>query len=364
MDVRAAASAPKNAALEVLRGIAALTVLVYHCIHVLGLEGFPKGAFTVLHKGLVGVDLFLVISGYVTTSSLLALRASGRPDADREYWRRRLARIFPLFWLTTIVFVVAVPAPLGDLALRGPDAWFQVLTHATMTHGFFASTSSSINAVTWTLTLEGALYVFGWTMLRVADLDRHPWRWTAVVFAVVLGWRSFVYWQVDPTRHIHLVTQVVGMLDGFWLGLLTAYAAHRGRFAPTGWSPAVRVALAVAGAGCVHALVVVMDVTGTGYWESAWCVVLLRTGLAISFAALLWVALGVRTLPRVLAPLAHAGTISYGIYLWHLPVLLCLLKWDAGPWTRAVAGLCITLAISEASYRWFEAPIVRLARRR
>ncbi len=359
MQSKAEVGAPKNEALEALRGVAALTVFVYHAIQ--QWPDFPRGPFLFLHKGLIGVDLFLVISGFVTTSSLLALRASGRPDADREYWRRRAARIFPLFWLASVFYVFV--APFGTAPLREGGAWFQVLTHVTMTHGFFPSTWISINAVTWTLTLEGALYVFGWTMLRFADPERHAVRWTLAVFAAVIAWRSFVFFGLPPERHAHMVTQVFGMLDGFWLGLLMAVVVHRGRFTPASWSFAARTALAVAGLLGVHGLVSVMEAAGPAYWQSPWCVVLVRTGLACAFAALLCVVLGVRSFPRWLAPLAHAGTISYGIYLWHLPVLLCLLQWDAAPWLRAAAGLAITLVLSEASYRWFEAPIVRRVRR-
>lgn len=349
----------KNEALEALRGSAALIVFLYHCIQ--QWPGFPRGPLLVLHKGLVGVDLFLVISGYVTTSSLLALHASGRPDPDREYWRRRIARIVPLFWVTSIAYVLVVPG--GDLPLRSADAWFQVLTHATLTHGFFPSTWISINAVTWTLTLEASLYVFGWLLLRHVDLARHPWRWTAAVFAMVFGWRAFVFWGTDPTRHIHLVTQVFGAAEGFWLGLVMAHAAHRGRFAPTRLSPAARLWLFAGGALGVHAMVTVMDRTGGAYWQSPWCVLSVRTGLAVSFAALLCVALAARSLPAVLRPLAHAGTISYGIYLWHLPVMLVLLSWDAAPWARTVVGLAVTLALSEISYRLLEAPVMRWVKR-
>lgn len=353
--MRGRPEAAKNEALEALRGAAALTVFLYHCIQ--QWPGFPRGPFLVFHKGLVGVDLFLVISGYVTTSSLLALHASGRADADREYWRRRIARIFPLFWLTSLAYVLVVPG--GDQALRGSDAWFQFLTHVTLTHGFFPSTWVSINAVTWTLTLEASLYGFGWLMLRHVDLARHPVRWTALVFAMVFGWRACLFVWATPEQQMHLVTQVFGAADGFWLGLLMAHAAHRGCFAPQRLPRVAKIGLLVAGLLGVHALAAVMYETGGLFWYSPWCVVLVRTGLAVSFAALLCVALAARGLPRLLRPLARAGTISYGIYLWHLPVMLVLLQWDLPPWVRTALGLVATIVLSEASYRLLEAPVMR-----
>lgn len=353
------AVAMRSDPLDVLRGSAALLVFFYHCVHLW--PGAAHGVFAIVHQGFVGVDLFLVISGYVTTSSLLGLHASGRPDADREYWKRRLARIFPLYWLTTALYVLCVPG--GDLPLRGPDGWFQAITHVVLLHGWFPSTATSINPVTWTLTLEACLYGFGWLVKRFGSVERHPVRWSLAVFAMVFAWRAFVFTTMDPTSRIHFVTQVFGACDGFWLGLLCAVGVHRGVFAPARLSPFARTSLLVVGVLLAHHLAVVMEVMGDGYWTSPWCVILVRTGFAFAFTLLLIVAVGARRVSVLLRPLQHAGTLSYGIYLWHPPVLLMLLRVGMEPWQRTLAALAITIALSAASYRWFELPIVRWARR-
>lgn len=358
------AVATRSDPLDVLRGSAALLVLFYHCIHLW--PDAPHGLLALVHQGFAGVDLFLVISGYVTTTSLLTLRASGRADADREYWKRRAARIFPLYWLTTAAYAVFVPA--GFHPLISPDGWFQALTHLTLTHGWFPSTWVSINAVTWTLTLEAGLYAFGWFVLTIVKMPRRPVLGTIVVFAMVLAWRTFVFEAFDPTQRRHLATQVFGLCDGFWLGLLTAVVVHRGTFVPQRLPAFAKWGLLAFGLVGAHLLAagiegLIVGFDDGAFWSSPWCVIGLRSGFAVVFLALLIVAIAARTVPVWLRPLQQAGTWSYGIYLWHLPVILLLFPLGMAPWQLTLATLAITVALSALSYRLFELPIVRWARR-
>jgi len=360
----------RSDSLEVLRGSAALLVFFFHCIQFW--PDAPRGLLALVHQGNVGVDLFLVISGYVTTTSLLGLRATGRADADREYWKRRLARIFPLYWLTTVAYVLVVPGGFHPLA--GPDGWFQALTHLVLIHGWFPSTAISLNSVTWTLTLEAGLYGLGWLALTLFRVERRLVLWTVVVFAMVFAWRTVVFTTVDLPLRFHYAMQVFGACDGFWLGLVCAVAVHRGTFVPSRLSAATKWLLLAGGLLGAHALATAIDGLDHGrFWSSPWCVIPLRSGFAVVFTALLIVVIAARRVPWCLRPLVLAGTWSYGIYLWHLPVILLLepywRRWITGapyglaPWQLTLAALGITVVLSAASYRLFELPIVRWARR-
>src|SRR5687768_12931171 len=93
------------AGLDPLRLAAALVVLGFHALETADWSGglASHGAWGALRAGWVGVDVFFVISGLVIGGS--ALRGVERGGAWRaDYWRRRLARIAPLYFLTCLVF--------------------------------------------------------------------------------------------------------------------------------------------------------------------------------------------------------------------------------------------------------------------
>jgi peptidoglycan/LPS O-acetylase OafA/YrhL len=57
--------------------------------------------------------------------------------------------------------------------------------------------------------------------------------------------------------------------------------------------------------------------------------------------------------------LVWVGTISYGLYLWHFPVLRVLQDWELGGWTLVVVGFALTFAPAAASYYILERPLLR-----
>lgn len=90
---------------QVLRAVAALLVLAFHVQHDLvrrlGFEGYP-----LLHFGAAGVDIFFVISGFIMVWASRGL--FGQPGAARQFLLRRLVRIVPLYWATTLLFLVVI----------------------------------------------------------------------------------------------------------------------------------------------------------------------------------------------------------------------------------------------------------------
>ena len=101
--------------------------------------------------------------------------------------------------------------------------------------------------------------------------------------------------------------------------------------------------------GAVASLVVRGGIESHATLGNAWA---LLAGAALAAAG--------RRLPGpTWRPLRHLGRISYGVYLWHYPLLV--LNPHAGPWVRA--GLvALSVAIAAASFRWFESPIIRRSR--
>lgn len=104
--------------LDGIRGLAILLVLVHH-VTPLDTEKWVAGLSVVrwVHAGWIGVDLFFVLSGFLITGILLDDR--GTPHYLRNFYARRVLRIFPLYY--GVLFVLFVLTPIG-LWLANLDA--------------------------------------------------------------------------------------------------------------------------------------------------------------------------------------------------------------------------------------------------
>lgn len=348
---------------DVLRALAALLVLTSHVIALGSLQVLPDSLWGLpLRNGWIGVDLFLVISGFVITLS--AAREKERsPDAFRwPFMQRRFRRVVPLYVLTCVMYIfflrpelfLQTPMHLGAL----------VLSHALFLQNLSPHTHGVINGVTWSLALEMQFYValilgIG-VLLRLGAL-----RALLVLVAAAWAWRygtTFFLKPGEAVAHMQFIytTQLPGTLDAFGMGIAMALAVHKGqgfmakRLQP-GW---VNCVMWMAAAALFLGLTVAMFLPRSSYWPFPEMVVFWRTLLAMGFAASLGVVL---TCPLrgggLLRPLRYLGQISYGIYLWHLPVLTAMLVQPELRGERLFAIVLIgAILLSSISWHWLEKP--------
>ena len=366
---------------EALRAFGAISVLWMHCIW-LGPWDFPRGLGAWFHHGWLGVDLFLIISGFATTRALFQGQSSAQTQSVsnywRNYWRNRLARIYPLYLLTCVVFLLLIDAS----AVTGPNRALQIISHLTLTHGWFIEATGAINGVTWTLTLEIQLYVAGFFLLltRFGASSRYRvWLGVALfVFLMAIGYRYGVYYlnKQNMALCLHWISQLPGLCEGFFLGVLIAkHAQYRSEtnFVATATDRRRTAVFFASGLLSSIVLVILLEDVNKQYWDSWQFPTFFRSGVAISFALVVWAAVRFDTetrdagskLGNVLQTIAgRLGAWSYGIYLWHLPVLLMLKKGNFNGALLFLLTLSITVAVAAASYRWFEQPCMQWARRR
>lgn len=364
---RPAAAPPSYLPLvDILRGFAAISVIVLHVIHHANWLAFPAtGALSWFRSGDLGVDLFFVVSGFaVAYSAAPLLERESYPRFLYIFFLRRLARIYPLYLLTLVAALLLVHREL----LSVPGGNMHILSHVFMFHTFDLYWFASINGVNWTIGIEMQFYLLlalllplllrrkGWLLLLAFVVIAWGWRWNAFLTVTDQG---------DPLHFFKLFVlsvQLPGRLDVFAAGIAVALVLRSSALRRVEVPPAV---LAIGGAATL-AVLAVFVFPAVNFWPSQEVAfVFQKTLIATGFAALVLLACLIRSpwLVRTTAPLRYLGTVSYGLYLWHLPVLLLLKDRGLPPLAVCLLTLGITLALSIASWHLLERPVSALARR-
>ena len=353
-EPRTARALPFAPALDGLRAIAVIAVLLYHG----GVDWMPGG--------FLGVDLFFCLSGYLITSLLLAeLRGTGRIDL-KAFWLRRARRLLPAAFLVIAVSVAAAAILVpGDLAQTRGDAvasffyvdnWHQLLVGQSY---FAAFERPSLLRHMWSLSIEEQFYVL-WPLALGFGLARLGTRRTALaalgaaLLSAALMALLFTSGS-DPSRvYYGTDTHAVGLL----LGATLAFVWPLGRFQPPRRPSALAVLDVTAGVALV-ALIVAM-VTWHDYDALVY-----RGGIALfSLTAVVLIAAVVHPAGRAAhllgaRPLRWIGARSYGIYLWHWPVMALTRPGIDVHWPLPLLlafQIGLTVALAAASYRWLEQP--------
>lgn len=351
-----------------MRGFSALTILVFHVIAISRWESFPdSGPLVWFRVSFLRVDLFFVLSGFVI--ALAAMREQSRGEGARgRFLFRRLARLAPAYFVSAAAWLV-----LNDFAvLRQPDAWLQALTHLTFTYNLWPNTMGSINGVTWTLAVEVQLYLVVALVMPVLA------RWSALrtalaVLLIALLYRlasQFIQIGVfglspDQAQLWFFSVQVPGMLDVFGVGVALALGVHQRGLEP---ATPMRWLLVAAGMLAVTSMLVsALWADAANYWHSYFWASGFRTLVALMVLGWLWLAVAMPTAWAPVLPgvLRYPGRISYGLFLWHMPVAQWLLTHTAlREWALLGSCLAVTGLVAAASWHWLESPISEWARRR
>ena len=357
--------AHRNRALDGLRGLAVVAVVLRH----LDVRGFGGGG--------TGVFLFFVLSGFLITELLVAEFHENRRIALGAFWARRAYRLLPALFATIAVAMLLAAAVGGGFWHTGQQSlpalfyvanWWRV--HEITGHGVL---SLGPFGHTWSLSVEEQFYLF-WPpiLLVLLRLFRRRMGWVILVTGALalasLGER-FVLW--DPHQAYRSAALVYNRTDTEAVLLLTGAVAglllHLRPAAATR-TASVRACTWLAVAGVAVLLVVAGFqplAPGARHVELWWTFGILA--FAVAGAVLCWSTVRApSSVPaRALgwAPLAGVGRISYGIYLYHYPLVVFLL-----PHVHGAAGdllvVAATAAVSTASWFALEQPILRAHRHR
>ncbi len=342
--------------LNPLRLFAALSVLAFHVAGIDGFAAIPaSGPLSWIRGGWVGLDIFFVTSGLVVGQSALSGWRKNGPDFRADFVLHRLARIVPLYFLTGLVCAIFFSTFANDTVL-------QLLSHVFFVHNFWPSTIMSINPPSWSLAVEMQLYF----MLLIATpwlSQRSAWSVAAASIACALLYRTAVYFGAAPmgTDWLqHLIFQTPGLTDGFGLGVAAAIAISRIRH-PVG-IPACALLIAIGLYGLHSGSLLTPSIADGSIWSHPTLAITMRTGIAMSALAFVT---GCALMPMPASGkwsrrVAHAGDLSYGIYLWHFAVLSAALRLTSlSGWTLLGAVAAVSIVMAEITWFAVERPVLR-----
>lgn len=343
--------------LDGLRALAVVAVVVFH-LNPAWLPG-----------GFLGVDIFFVVSGFLITTLLVREHArTGRLDLP-AFWARRARRLLPallvvipfsvlLAWVSERDLLVGIgPQVLG--ALTFSFNWVQIAAGSN----YFAATSPQLLTNLWSLAVEEQFYL-AWPLITLGLLIaiRSARSRIGIVLILAAGSGFLMAARFDPevgaTRvYYGTDTHVFGLMIGAALALWWTTPEIRG---PAFWIARRRAATALA----------LGVLAGLMWWLDESRPLTFRGGLvlaSVASAVLIASAITGGTLARALdlPALRWIGERSYGIYLWHWPVIL-VVNADYGPvpgsagfgWTRLWCVVVI-LALADLCYRLVELPVRR-----
>jgi peptidoglycan/LPS O-acetylase OafA/YrhL len=350
-------------AIEALRGLAALMVVVTHYIVFVLPQGQGPGVWGL---AATGVDLFFVLSGLVFTR---LLAHSGWSVVG--YGLRRFFRLYPLYLVALLTYALLRPAD---------GRWDALPAHLAMLHTYSLKTATAYNVAFWSLPPEVEFYLLlPLLSLIVAVLARLGGAAMLPLLATAAAVKISLVAMADPGDAPENLRSVMnihapGLMIEFLLGSAAAvWGGHA--VAPTLGRPMARACQQAAGGAGLLALLV-LSIVYSRYLATPeasreaplWLHGVVGLWAATGFAAIIiWLLPVLRESSRNVAwsrVATWAGRLSYGIYLFHNAAPHVIARWwpSLGGWALLLSSLALTLLAAAILHLVVEWPARRYGR--
>ncbi len=324
---------PRNTRLDTIRAFAIILVMLAH------LGGSRAAEY---QTGLWGVHLFFVLSGYLITIRFLA--------SDSRSWQwyavflaRRAARIIPVYFLCLLLLWLIDPEGMSS---RWKDLFFFYANYSPVYQRLDLTPFTHF----WSLSLEVQFYIL-WPLLLLLVPGKPMYRLLLAFSCMLLCYSQF-YLDLIP-----------GLTAYRWVGLFpqgfSLFMGAMGAFILKNKT----INLKSTGQEWMMAVGLVLIVLWGGWWKY----------IAVPVCYLYWILNGsaASTNPSIFQtilssrPLAYIGRISYGLYIFHVPIY-CTLRSYSSMQGIALSLLTVVLSIllASLSFHWLEMPVISWSRRR
>ncbi|MCL6524164.1 MAG: acyltransferase [Thermoflavifilum sp.] len=344
-------------ALDGLRGMAILLVLLYHC--------FP---FLITRLGWVGVDLFFVLSGFLITGILLDTKYS--KGYYKNFIVRRVLRIFPLYYLVLCILFIFIPL-VGLEKIRGQNfifyshhqQWFWLyMQNWLFSIKGFPENHSLVHF--WSLAVEEQFYIF-WPII-IYILPRRFFllvTTSLIIFSILFRLKLGQFWSLNYT-YPYLST--LSRMDALLVGGIIAYLI---RYQKSILEKTIPFIMVLAVCGSIMGIFIIKSASFLRLYP-------IYTLFDISFACMLVYSLTIKknlcTIVFQSSALQFLGKYSYGIYVYHYILYeMVAMHFFKVNTTNGIPeinyiqililGICIVLisiGISWISYRFWEKPFL------
>lgn len=346
------------AGLDGLRALAIIAVIAYHL------------DITRISGGFLGVDIFFVLSGYLVTNLLIGRRKLRHKLDLSGFWLRRFRRLFPALICMLMVLVAwttlfdrsLLQSLRGDVgsAMVYANNW-RLIFHQVSYFEQYSTPTPLIHL--WSLSVEGQFYIL-WPLLLSLGLRFTPKRIQMVTITLLLALASMLAMALlyqsgsDPSRvYYGTDTRVFALLIGATLALIMP---------STGviTNPTLRTRQAFEWIGWLGLAIIVILLLQISEFDDF----LYRGGFALAAVATAMVIIALvhpfTWISKLfsLRPLRWIGMRSYGIYLWHYPIIVLTkpaVNTGAYNWKLAVMQVVASVILAALSYKYVEEPIRR-----
>ncbi len=369
-------SARRIPQLDGVRGVAISLVLIWH--YVASKIDSPSVFFAdyiapILNLTNSGVDLFLVLSGFLIGGILIDNRTAPRYFA--AFYARRICRIFPLYFIWLFIFVILTEGgltalfalPLQELFVNPLPLW----SYATFTQNITMALRGDMGphwlGVTWSLAVEEQFYLTLPFMIRFLSLRKLPYVLVTVIVAAPLL-RVLMFF-IPPYSLFPIYVLMPSRMDALLLGVLVAYVVRQDGAVQyltnhIAWLYGIFVLLGVGMLG-------VSIIPRASSWFFLY-------SLGFSQIALLYTCFLLLALVEQRGPIAsftrnrflrNLGLVAYGVYLFHQAIngLVHGLVLNQSPQFKTeldffvtLIALSITILLALASWNLFEKKMVTL----
>jgi peptidoglycan/LPS O-acetylase OafA/YrhL len=364
-------------ALDGLRGIAIIAVMIYHYTFELQHgHGLGGAVYELLHQGRHGVDLFFVLSGFLITGILLDSRNS--PRYFSTFYARRTLRIFPLYYGVLLVVLVvlplfAAPAP-GAKQVMHDQGWLwcygaNVLMTLTGKRALFNAEYFNLGHF-WSLAVEEQFYLV-WPLLVLLVSRRTLIGICVACLPVSLALRLYFIAHGNSAGADFFTAS---RMDALAVGALVAILARGPSGLPALRTPARWIVLV-----CLVIWMAALPSTGGKFWK--YSDYFNYTPIELLCGGLMCLALNApptTTMARVFSakPLRFFGKYSYGLYVFHfllyplfqilyarLPLPARLHTGNLGLIGLGILSTAGSVAAAFASYQLYEKQLLKLKSR-